>query len=204
MKKVSLLASLLFLFSTVSYAHGPVRGRMTATLDIEAPAAEVWAVIQHFNDMSWHPAIKSVSATGGNTKGATRTLTLASGGTITEELKKYDAKKMMYKYKITDMSTAKTVIYSNNEIKIPVLPVNNYGSTISVASKGNASVVTWVATYYRAYINNVNPKDNPPVEITEAASDKAVTAVFTMGLTALLHNFEPNTLSAAIHFKMKR
>jgi mxaD protein len=111
---------------------------------------------------------------------------------------------MIYKYKITDMSIAKTVVYSNNEIEIPVLPVNNYGSTISVESKGNASVVTWVATYYRAYVNNVNPKDNPPVEITEAASDEAVTAVFTTGLTNLLHKFEPNTLSAAINFKMKR
>jgi len=204
MKKVSLLAGLLFLFSAVSYAHGPVRGRMTATMDIEAPAADVWEMIKNFDDMSWHPAIKSVSATGGNTKGASRTLTLASGGTITEELKKYDAKKMMYKYKITDMSIAKTVVYSNNEIEIPVLPVNNYGSTISVKAKGNSSVVTWVATYYRAYVNNVNPKDNPPVEITEAASDEAVTAVFTEGLTGLLHKFEPNTLSSAIKFTMKR
>jgi mxaD protein len=47
---------------------------------------------------------KSTDGTGGNEKGATRVLTLTDGGTITEFLKKYDAAKMSYTYKITDMS----------------------------------------------------------------------------------------------------
>ena len=199
MKKISLLAFFLFLFSAVSYAHGPVRGKMTATVDIEAPAAEVWEVIKNFDDMSWHPGIKSTDATGGNEKGATRVLTMAGGGTITEFLKKYDAAKMSYTYKITDMSVVKTIQHSGQDEDIPVLAVDNYQGKLTVKKKGNASVVIWVATYYRGYMNN-----NPPVELNEETADEQVTAVLKAGLTSLLHKFEPNTLPTAIKFTMKR
>jgi len=199
MKKISLLAFFLFLFSAVSYAHGPVRGKMTATVDIEAPADQVWDVIKNFDDMSWHPGIKSTEGTGGNEKGATRVLTLASGGTITEFLKKYDAKKMSYTYKITDMSIVKTIQHSGQDEDIPVLAVDNYQGKLTVKKKGSATVVTWVATYYRGYMNN-----NPPVELNEETADEQVTAVLKAGLTSLLHKFEPNTLPTAITFTMKR
>jgi len=199
MKKISFLAVFLFLFSTLSYAHGPVRGKMTATVDIEAPAEQVWDIIKNFDDMSWHPAIKSVKATGGNTKGATRILTLTDGNTITEQLKSYNADKMSYKYKIIDMSVVKTIEHSGQSEDIPVLPVDNYQGIIKVKKKGNSTVVTWIATYYRGYMNN-----NPPEELNEEAADKAVTEVLKTGLTSLLHKFEPNTLPTAITFKMKR
>ncbi len=198
MKKISFLAFFLFLFSAVAYAHGPVRGKMTATVDIEAPADKVWDVIKNFDDMSWHPGIKSTAGTGGNDKGATRVLTI-DGGTITEELKSYDAKKMTYKYKITDMSVVKTIQHSGQDENVPVLPVDNYQAILTVKPKGNNSVVTWVATYYRGYMNN-----NPPAELNEEAADTAVTAVLKEGLTSLLHKFEPNTLPTAIKFEMKR
>lgn len=198
MKKISLLAFFLFLFSAVSYAHGPVRGKMTATVDIEAPAEQVWEVIKDFDDMSWHPGIKKTEGTGGNDKRATRVLTV-DGGTITEELKSYDAKKMSYKYKITDMSVVKTIQHSGQDEDVPVLPVDNYQGVITVKKKGNSSVVTWVATYYRAYMNN-----NPPAELNEETADEAVTEVLKTGLTSLLHKFEPNTLPTAITFTMKR
>jgi len=199
MKKISFLAVFLFLFSTLSYAHGPVRGKMTATVDIEAPADQVWDVIKNFDDMSWHPTIKSVEATGGNSKGATRVLTLTDGNTITEQLKSYNADKMSYKYKIIDMSVVKTIQHSGQSEDIPVLPVDNYQGIIKVKKKGNSAVVTWIATYYRGYMNN-----NPPEELNEEAADKAVTEVLKTGLTSLLHKFEPNTLPTAITFKMKR
>jgi len=199
MKKISLLALFLFLFSAASYAHGPVRGKMTATVDIEAPADQVWDVIKNFDDMSWHPGINSTEGTGGNEKGATRVLTLASGGTITEFLKKYDAKKMSYTYKITDMSIVKTIQHSGQDEDIPVLAVDNYQGKLTVKKKGSATVVTWVATYYRGYMNN-----NPPVELNEETADEQVTAVLKAGLTSLLHKFEPKTLPPAITFTMKR
>lgn len=199
MKKNSLLAFFLFLFSAVVYAHGPVRGKMTATIDIEAPAEEVWNVIKNFDDMSWHPGIVKTEAEGGNKKGATRVLTLAGGGEITEYLKKYDEKKMSYTYKITDMSVVKTIQHAGQDEDVPVLAVDNYQGKLTVKKKGDSSVVTWVATYYRGYMNN-----NPPEELNEETADEQVTAILKEGLTNLLHKFEPNTLSTAIKFTMKR
>src|SRR5512135_668362 len=123
MKKTSLFVSAaLFLFTGMVNAHGPVRAKMTATVTIDAPAAKVWDVIKNYDDMSWHPAIKSVKGDGTNNKGAIRTLTLANG-TITEELKAYDAAKMNYKYKITDMSSTGTIKHAGQDESIPVLPV---------------------------------------------------------------------------------
>ncbi|NOQ16131.1 MAG: SRPBCC family protein [Methyloprofundus sp.] len=199
MKKISLLAFFLFLFSAVSYAHGPVRGKMTATVDIEASADEVWDIIKNFDDMSWHPGIAGTDAEGGNKKGATRVLTLADGGTVTEFLKKYDAKKMSYTYKITDMSVVKTIQHSGQDEDIPVIAVDNYQGKLTVKKKGDSTVVVWIATYYRGYMNN-----NPPVELNEETADEQVTAILKAGLTSLLHKFEPNTLPTAITFTMKR
>jgi len=181
MKKTSLfISAVLFLFAGVVNAHGPVRGKLTATVTIDAPAAKVWDAIKNYDDLSWLPAVRSVTGEGTNNKGAIRTLHLASGGTITEELKAYDAAKMAYKYKITDMSSTGTIKHAGQDEHIPVLPVGNYAAELSVTDKGGKAEVEWVATYYRAYVNN-----NPPAELNEEAADKAVTDVLTSGLTNL-------------------
>lgn len=198
MKKTSLLASAaLFLFAGMVNAHGPVRAKMTATVTIDAPAAKVWEVIKNYDDMSWHPAIKSVKGDGTNNKGAIRTLTLAKG-TITEELKAYDAAKMSYKYKITDMSSTGTIKHAGQDEAIPVLPVGNYAGDISVEDKGGKAEVEWVATYYRAYVNN-----NPPAELNEEAADKAVTEVLKSGLEALAKKVAPGS-TPTVHIDIKR
>lgn len=199
MKKITSITLLLFIFVATAQAHGPVRGKMTATVNINAPIDKVWAVIKNYNDMSWHPIIASVSAKGGNKKGAMRTLTLKSGGTITEKMKAYKADNMSYKYKITDMSTAKTIQHSGQTEKVPVLPVDNYQATISVKNKGGKSVVKWVATYYRGYLNN-----NPPAELDELAADRAVGNVLTSGLGNLLRKFEPKAKDSTVEIKIKR
>jgi carbon monoxide dehydrogenase subunit G len=181
MKKITLIASvLLSLFTLVAHAHGPVRQKAEEQITINAPAEKVWAIIKNYDDMSWLPAIGSTSAEGGNKKGATRVLTLKDGGTITEELKKYDEAKMSYAYKITDMSTAKTITHAGVEEKVPVLPVDNYSASIDVEAKGDTSVVNWTAGYYRAYTNN-----NPPVEMNEETANAAVSAVLKTGLINL-------------------
>ena len=198
MKKTSLFVSAaLFLFAGVANAHGPVRAKLTATVTIDAPAAKVWDVIKDYNDLSWLPAIRSVTGGGTNDKGAVRTLHLASGGTITEELKSYDATKLAYKYKITDMSSTGTIKHAGQDEHIPVLPVGNYAAEISVADKGGKAEVEWVATYYRAYVNN-----NPPAELNEEAADKAVSEVFTSGLTNLAKKVSGSAPS--VHIDIKR
>ena len=200
MKKVILLiTTLFFIFAASVQAHGPVRGKMTATVKINAPADKIWAVIKNFDDMSWHPLITNVKAKGGNKKGATRTLTLKGGGTITEKMKTHKDDKMSYKYKITDMSITKTIQHSGKAEKVPVLPVENYSAKISVKGKGGSSEVSWVATYYRGYLNN-----NPPAELNEDAADNAVRNVLTSGLGSLLRKFESGGKDSAVKIKVKR
>ncbi|PPD22823.1 MAG: hypothetical protein CTY22_08740 [Methylomonas sp.] len=198
MKKMSLFVSaVLMMLTGLAHAHGPVRAKLTATITIDAPAAKVWDVIKNYGDMSWHPDIKSVSG-GGNDKGAVRTLTLQGGGSITEELKSHDDAKMAYKYKITDMSSTGTIKHAGQDEKIPVLPVGNYAAELSVADKGGKAEIEWVATYYRAYVNN-----NPPAELNEEAADKAVTDVLTTGLEALAKKLAPGS-SAKVAIELKR
>lgn len=200
MKKIALLVPALFLMMLSSvYAHGPVRGKMTASVTIDAPAAKIWDIIKDYDDMSWLPPIKSVTADKGNNKGSIRVLTLKKGGTITEELKKYNADKMSYKYKITEMSSVKTIQHAGKDEQIPVVPVENYAATITVKEKSGKSIVTWVATYYRAYVNN-----NPPEELNEAAADKAITTILKSGLTNLLKKFDSKGDESAVSITMKR
>ena len=181
MKKITLIVSvLLFFFTAVASAHGPVRQKAEEKITINAPAEKVWAIIKNYGDMSWHPDIFNTTSEGGNTKGAKRVLTLKDGGTINEELKKYDEAKMSYAYKITEMSTAKTITHAGVEEKVPVLPVDNYSASIEVEAKGDTSVVNWTAGYYRAYTNN-----NPPAEMNEEAANAAVNAVLKTGLINL-------------------
>ncbi len=181
MKKITLIASaVLFLFTATTHAHGPVRQKAEEQITINAPAEKVWAIIKNFDDMSWHPGIFNTTAEGGNTKGAKRVLTLKDGGTITEELKKYDEAKMSYAYKMTDISSEKTIMHAGAEEKVPVLPVDNYSATIEVEAKGDTSVVNWTAGYYRAYTNN-----NPPAEMNEEAANREVNAILKRGLINL-------------------
>jgi mxaD protein len=188
MKKTSLIISAaLLMFASVVNAHGPVRAKMTATLEVDAPAAKVWDLIKNYDDLSWLPPVKSVKGDGTNAKGAIRVLTLANGGTITEELKAYDAAKFTYKYKITEMSNIGTIKHAGQDENIPVLPVGNYAAELSVTDKGGKAEVEWVATYYRAYVNN-----NPPAELNEEAADKAVNDVLTHGLTNISKLITPN------------
>ena len=112
-RAVALGLAVLALFPTLASAHGPSRQKVTETVEINAPADKVWAVIGNFQDMSWHPAIAKLEGSGGNDANATRTLTLTSGGTIDEKLLSNDPAKKIYKYEIT-------------KVDPKVLPVNNY------------------------------------------------------------------------------
>lgn len=181
MKKIALLIPVaLSFFAATASAHGPVRQKLERDVEVNAPAAKVWAVIKNYDDMSWLPGVKHVTAKGGNAAGATRVLTLKDGGTINEELKKYDEAKMSYSYRITDMSTHKEITHSGQNEKIPVLPVTDYAASIAVEEKGDKSVVKWKAGFYRAYMNN-----NPPEEMNEDTANKAVGEIFKAGLDSI-------------------
>jgi hypothetical protein len=163
---------LVALFPLAASAHGPTRQKVVETIEINVPADKVWAAVANFQDMSWHPAVAKTAGAGGNDLGATRTLTLQSGGEINEKLSKYDAGAMTFSYEIT-------------EVDVKVLPVTNYSSTLSVKDAGGKTTVEWKGAFYRGYVNN-----DPPPDQDDAAAVKAVTGVYTSGLEALKKKLE--------------
>ncbi|MGQ7791266.1 SRPBCC family protein [Faunimonas sp. B44] len=172
-KLAALGAALLLFGATVADAHGPTRKKVTESVEINAPAEKVWALVGDFQDMSWHPAVESTAGEGGSETGATRTLTLQGGGTIAEELAKHEPEKMSYSYRITD-------------VDVTVLPVTNYSSTLTVKpGEGGKSVLEWRGAFYRGFPNN-----NPPPELSDEAAMEAVSGVYRAGLDAVKAKIE--------------
>jgi len=154
-------------------AHGPTRQKVTKTIEINANPEKVWAVVQNFDDMSWHPAVEKTTGEGGNEIDATRVLTLKGGGTVDEVLYKYSAQKMSYSYRIT-------------KVDVKVLPVTNYSSHITVKpAEGGKSIVEWKGAFYRGFPNN-----DPPKELNDEAAVKAMSGVYEAGLAALKKKLE--------------
>lgn len=165
---------LLALAPTLALAHGPTRQKATLTAEVAASPEEVWQVIGNFQDMSWHPAVYATQGEGGNEVDATRVLTLGAegGSTISEVLYKYDAAKMSYSYRIT-------------EVDVEVLPVTNYSSHLTVTPReGGGAVIEWRGAFYRGYPNN-----DPPENLNDEAAIAAVTGVYQAGLDALVERF---------------
>jgi carbon monoxide dehydrogenase subunit G len=127
-------------------AHGPTRKKITEAVEINAPPENVWAMINNFQDMSWHPAVEKTESKGGDAVDATRTLILKGHGVIEEVLTKYEPDKTSYSYRV-------------EKVDPKVLPVTNYSSTIAVEPDGSGkSKVEWRGAFYRGYPNN----DPPP------------------------------------------
>ena len=172
--KLHLAAAAAFVIGVAgpAYAHGPTRQKTEQKIEINAPADKVWSVVGNFQDMSWLGVVDKTEGTGGNDKGAKRTLTLKNGAKIEEEINQYDAEKMMYSYRI-------------NSVDVKVLPVNNYSSKITVKADGDKSTVTWDGAFYRGYPNN-----DPPPELSDEAALKAVNALYAQGLQDLKKKVE--------------
>ena len=175
-RRTVLVAALALALPTMALAHGPTRQKVTLTTEVAAEPAEVWDAIGDFQDMGWHPAVFATAGDGGNEVEATRVLTLGQEGgpTISEELYKYDAEKMTYSYRITD-------------VLVEVLPVTNYSAHLTVKPRdGGGSLIEWRGAFYRGYPNN-----DPPPELSDEAAVAAVTGVYQAGLDALSARFGP-------------
>jgi len=169
-----LAVAALVLFVTNTLAHGPTRQKVSESIEINASAEAVWAVIGEFADAAWLPMVESSEGEGGNEKGATRVLTLGPDVKVYEELKKHDDSKMSYSYKIP-----------NSTHDVAILPVNNYSATLSVKADGDKSIVTWKGAFYRGYPNN-----DPPEELNDEAAVAAVTGLYQAGLSHLKETME--------------
>ena len=174
LRKLAAFVVALSMLPGLAAAHGPSRQKASETITIDAAPEKVWAAIENFGDMSWHPRVAMDDAPKGNEKGSIRTLGFTSGGMMEEELSKYDADKMTYSTFIGHVNT-------------DILPATNYSSTITVkpAESGAKSEVTWRAAFYRGYPNN-----EPPAELNDEAAVKGVSAFITEGLENLKKKVE--------------
>jgi Polyketide cyclase / dehydrase and lipid transport len=165
----ALLVAAVALIPVAALAHGPSRQKVVEKIEIDAPPAKVWAIVGNFGDLSWLPGVAKTEGTGGNTPDqAKRKLTLANGGVIEETLTKYDEAGQSISYKI-------------DSVDVKIFPVNNYSSTITVTpGEGGKSTVEWKGAFYRGFMNN-----DPPPELSDEASLKAVTDLYKAGLAAL-------------------
>jgi len=168
------VAAFAFLMPLAGQAHGPSRQKIVESVEINVPAAKVWARIGNFQDLSWLPVVAKTEGEGGNTPDAAkRHITLKNGGTVDEELYKYSAEDMMYAYRI-------------DKVDVKVLPVNDYSSQIYVTPEGdNKTKVEWHGAFYRGYMNN-----DPPPELSDEASAKAVSGLYRLGLDSLKKELE--------------
>jgi hypothetical protein len=122
----------LLLTPIFAYAQGTLLN-VYQTLDVNAPADDVWEAIKDFDGLSnWHPLFaESVLVSGeNNVPGTVRRLTVKDGGPIfEEELLEWDAWDRKLRYRIIWEET---------------LPVTDYQSTIQVLKTGrNKSTVVW-------------------------------------------------------------
>lgn len=164
------LCGAIMLSAGTAGAHGPSRLKLEEQVDIAAPAAEVWARIGNFQDMSWHPAVAATTGSGGNAAGATRRLELKGEGkaSIAEELRKHDDAARSYAYRIT-------------QVDVAVLPVSNYGASIEVEDlDAGKSRVRWKGAFYRGF-----PSNDPPPAQNDDAAIEAVKGIYRSGLDAL-------------------
>jgi len=166
------LIALLVLVPAAANAHGPSRQKVSTKIEINAPVDKVWEAVGNFQDMSWHPVVARTEGEGGNEPGATRKLTLQSGGVINEKLTKYDAESRTFGYEITD-------------VDVKVLPVTNYSASMTVTGTAEKAIVEWRSAFYRGFVNN-----DPPPELSDEAAVKAVTEVFQSGLAGLKKKME--------------
>jgi hypothetical protein len=166
--------ALAFLMPLTADAHGPTRQKVVETVEIDAPAAKVWARIGNFQDMSWLPGVEKTEGQNGNEPDkATRHIILKGGATVDELLYKYSAENMSYGYGIT-------------KVDVKVLPVNDYSSAITVTADGDGkSKVEWRGAFYRGFMNN-----DPPPELSDEAAVKAVSGLYRSGLDGLKKEIE--------------
>jgi hypothetical protein len=162
------LALALVLVPTLALAHGPSRKKQVNTIEINAPADKVWAIVSNYGDMTWHPRIAKTEAAGGTQVDvAKRKLTFKSGAVFTDTLTKYE-------------TGERAIAFLTNDEDQKELPIEGYSSTLTVTDAAGKSTVEWKGAFYRGYMNN-----NPPPELNDAAATKAIDAFQKEGLDAL-------------------
>ena len=152
----------LFALAAVSSFAAPVfAATLTRSVDVDAPATEVWQVIGPFCAIrDWHPAIGTCTLDAGDPP--TRTLVTKDGGaTFVEPEVERSEERRVYSY----------------SFKSSPFPVHHYTGTIRVVQRsGGGSTVIWRGVY-----------SPDPGKEQEASDDFA--SVYEAGLAALKARF---------------
>lgn len=163
-----LIGAVLSLSASLGLAQEAQVLQVTKSVDINAPAADVWNRVKDYNALnSWHPAVAKDEIVEGknNEVGAVRLLTLGDGGQLREKLLGYDAAGMSFKYSILE----------------GVLPVSGYESTLNVEMVSDAtSMVTWSGSFRR---KDTGPA--PAAGADDAAATSTIESVYQGGLDNL-------------------
>ena len=116
-----------------------------ASIHIDAPADDVWAVLGDFNSLPKFARGVAESSVEGAGVGCVRTLTFSSGQVVKERLEKLDHQ-------------ARALCYSIVE---PPVPFENYRATVMVRQTGDETCeVHWGSTF--------DPKDQPEGPLVES------------------------------------
>ena len=150
-------------------AHGPTPKKVEETIEIAAPPAAVWAILKDFGGIAdWHPLVASSEGKGGNVNGGERTVTLKSGGVLSDGLDDYDDAGMAYGYRLAKEN-------------VEAFPASFYSASIAVTpGSGGGSKVDWVGRFYRADTSNFPPEDK-----NDEAAIAAMTKFLHEGLEGL-------------------
>ena len=120
--RTALTVSLALLAPSLAVGQGcgPTRLKVTSSVTLDVPPAKAWALVGHFQDMSWDKQTVATTGSGGDAPDkAVRTIRLKDGAAFGESLYKYDADAMSYSYHIDKIDVAR-------------LPVQNVPATIEV------------------------------------------------------------------------
>jgi mxaL protein len=159
----------------VSLAHGPTPQKVDEGIDIATPCELVWSTLLDFGSIgSWHPGITAVEASGASERGATRTLTLANGESVTERLDNVDGARQAISYRLSQEN-------------LKALPVSFYTAKMVVSrpDPGPTCHVDWEGRFYRGDTTN-----EPAEDMNDEAAVRAMTAFLSQGLEGLKAHFE--------------
>lgn len=165
---------LLALLPLTAFAHGPTPQKIDEAIEIHAPATKVWEAVHDFGQLAqWNPVVKKSEAQGGNTAGATRTLTFDNGHSVTESLDAIDDAQREYRYRLAKEN-------------VDALPVSSYSATLRVTPVDEAnSKVAWIGRAYRGDTGN-----EPPEKFNDEAARSALSRLFRAGLEQLKRQLE--------------
>ncbi|ABD87474.1 SRPBCC family protein [Rhodopseudomonas palustris] len=173
MPKLLVLIVALLLAPGLAFAHGPTPQKIVETIVIQASPAAVWRTVKDFAGLAgWHASVAACEGQGGNANGATRTVTLKSGGKLVDSLDEYNETEKSYGYRLAQEN-------------LEAFPVSFYSATLTVNAKGEGSEVEWSGRYYRGDTGNY-----PPETQDDAAATAAMSKFFRDGLESLKAKIE--------------